>query len=122
MGEDDIQLGNREPRCDQSDLFLDHGNSYETRNISFTCPSMFCVIKTYRDFGKNSKGDYTEMCCLFTYFCACLHHSEPNKIALQLTTTQTCPQRKQFKHFQLYIGSATIPHQETDQRDQSSSK
>ena len=61
-------------------------------------PFTFCVTKTYQDFGKKSKGDYIEMCCFFTCFCACLNHSEPNKIALQLTKTQTCPQRKQFKH------------------------
>lgn len=91
-------------RGEKNDLFLEHNNSYATRNILFTpIPLMFCVTKTYQDFGKNSKGDYIEMCCFFTCFCACLNHSEPNKIALQLTKTQTCPQRKQFKQSSLYI-------------------
>ena len=46
----------------KNDLFLEHNNSYATRNILFTpIPFMFCVTKTYQDFGKNSKGDYIEM-------------------------------------------------------------
>lgn len=28
---------------------------------SLPIPFMFCVTKTYQDFGKNSKGDYIEM-------------------------------------------------------------
>lgn len=104
--ETDTQFNNGESRCggEKNDLFLEHNNSYATRNILFTpIPLMFCVTKTYQDFGKNSKGDYIEMCCFFTCFCACLNHIEPNKIALQLTKTQTCPQRKQFKQSSLYI-------------------
>lgn len=109
-------------RGGKNDLFSEHNNSYATRNILFTpIPFMFCVTKTYQDFGKNSKGDYIEMCCFFTCFCACLNHSEPNKIALQLTKTQTCPQRKQFKQSSLYISNTTIPSQDIDPREKSSS-
>lgn len=60
----DMQFDNGESRCrkKKNDLFLEHNNSYATRNILFTpIPFMFCVTKTYQDFGKNSKGDYIEM-------------------------------------------------------------
>lgn len=31
-------------------------------------PAMFCVTKTYQDFGKHSKGGYIEICCFFNLF------------------------------------------------------
>lgn len=118
-----MQFDNGESRC-RGKKKIYSWNTITAMQLGtfYSLPSHSCFVsqRHTKTLEKIPKG-ITLKCPVSPRFCACLNHSEPNKIALQLTKTQTCPQRKQFKHSSLYISNTTIPSQDTDPRHKSSS-
>lgn len=112
-----MQFDNGESRC-RGKKKIYSWNTITAMQLGtfYSLPSHSCFVsqRHTKTLEKIPKG-ITLKCPVSPRFCACLNHSEPNKIALQLTKTQTCPQRKQFKHSSLYISNTTIPSQDKTQ-------